>query len=102
MSSSMNVDIAIVYDRYLFNSAARPSNWIKVGEWRIADPKVSERVVSFYGVGAERARLLGANLEAFSNQLPRCVTPLITNPRSEGEIAPAKYSTAAGESHQGK
>lgn len=102
LSRSMNVDIAIVYDRYLFVGAERPSNWIKVGEWKISDAALVWDTVSFYGVGMGQARRLRANLEAFSSQLPKCVTPVIMNIPPDDDIAPAAYSTAAGDIDQGK
>jgi len=79
ITATSGTEIAIVYDEYLFgpHSSARPANWIKAGEWRIADAKVVQDTVSFYGIGEEQAQILRANLAAFTPALPASVDAVI-------------------------
>ncbi|MGD0590667.1 MAG: hypothetical protein ABSA44_07715 [Bacteroidota bacterium] len=73
LSRNKDVAIAIVYDTgfQLENLQGVPSEWIKVGEWKINDNVVcGGNVVSFYAVKASEEKRLMHNLRLFSNMLP--------------------------------
>lgn len=71
LSKEKGVRIAVVYDRELKNS---PTNWIKVGEWKIENNVVgASEVVAFYAVDPGEVNLLRKNLKSFASELPRGV-----------------------------
>lgn len=69
---SRNADLAILYNNWF--PADLPPEWVKVGEWEIANNVACNLpVVSFFAVnGAKASELLG-NLEQYSGKLPKSV-----------------------------
>jgi hypothetical protein len=86
MSSTMGTDsirsvvtregarIAVLYDEWFHGRNALPEEWIRVGEWSIAQAVVCahERVV-FYAVNPEEAVGLAEVMTAFASELPESV-----------------------------
>jgi len=71
LAKEKGVRIALVYDKELKNS---PTNWIKVGEWKIKNNVVgASDVVAFYAVNAEEASVLKKNMQSFTSKLPEGV-----------------------------
>ena len=66
--------IAIVDDSLADYFGGLPSEWLKVGEWRIPNNVVcADDTISFYAVDAKEADRLVKHLEAFSSVLPKDV-----------------------------
>jgi hypothetical protein len=71
-----NVEIAIVYDSWFEGDI--PSQWVKVGLWKIAHNLVcASDTISFYAVEPSEQKQLLKNLIAFAPQLPRDVSQYI-------------------------
>jgi hypothetical protein len=76
LSTKKDVSLAIVYDAWfhLENLRGIPSEWIKVGEWKIGHNVVcGGDVVSFYAVKPGAKEQLINNLRFYSYLLPRSV-----------------------------
>jgi hypothetical protein len=76
LSRIKDVHLAIVYDTWLQreNLQGAPSEWIKVGEWKIENNVVcSSNIVSFYAVKTSEKERLIDNLRSFSSLLPKSV-----------------------------
>jgi len=76
LSKRRDVALAIVYDTWfrLEDLEGVPSEWIKVGDWKISDNVVcGGNVVSFYAVKASEKERLIYNLRLFSYMLPPTV-----------------------------
>jgi hypothetical protein len=74
MAKASNARIAIVYDEWLDPYGGVPSQWIKVGEWRITNNVIcASDKISFYAVDAAEIGKLRANLTAFAPRLPPTV-----------------------------
>ena len=76
LAAERKVTIAIVYDteyqRWFTGSRRIPSQWIRVGQWKIYDDVVrGDDAVSFYAADLSGASALVKNLRAFSNRLPK-------------------------------
>jgi hypothetical protein len=73
LSRNRDVAIAIVYDSWFQfeNIRGVPSEWIKVGEWKINNNVIcGDNVVSFYAVKVSEKERLINNLRLFSSILP--------------------------------
>ena len=76
LSRNKDIAIAIIYDTWfqLENLQGVPSEWIKVGEWKINDNVIcGGDVVSFYAVKVSEEERLMHNLRLFSKVLPMSV-----------------------------
>jgi hypothetical protein len=76
LSRDKNIVLAIVYDKWfqLEDLEGLPSEWIKVGNWKIQNNVVcGGDSVSFYAVKASEKDRLAYNLRLFSNMLPLSV-----------------------------
>jgi len=71
LSETKRVKIAIVYEHRFEEYGGMPSQWIKIGEWKISDNVVcGSDTVSFYAVDPKAEDKLIENLRSFSHQLP--------------------------------
>lgn len=74
LAKRKKIKIAIVYDHWFEECGGIPSQWIKVGEWKITNNVVcGGDTVSFYAVDPEGERKLIENLRIFSSHLPKDV-----------------------------
>lgn len=76
LARSEHVEIAMLYDHWFKGpgTSGIPSEWIKVGQWRILNNIVcGGDTVSFYAVDSSEIGSLIKNLGAFSSQLPKDV-----------------------------
>jgi hypothetical protein len=74
LAKQKNVKIAIVYDIWFEIYGGIPSQWIKVGEWKIPNNVVcGSDTVSFYAVDPLEKDNLIDNLRSFSSHLPKDV-----------------------------
>jgi hypothetical protein len=76
ITKAEHVKIAILYDLWFRNkkSGTIPSQWSRVGQWKIYNNLVcGSSVVSFYAVDPSEADNLIENLRAFSAYLPKSV-----------------------------
>ncbi len=70
ISREKNVQIAILYDDW-FSRVGLPSEWSKVGEWKIEDNFIcGSDKISFYAVDKDERFNLIRNLASFSGTLP--------------------------------
>jgi len=61
----------MIYDHWLDEYGGVPPQWIKVGEWIIANNKVcGGDTVSFYAINSQDADTLRKNLREYSRLLP--------------------------------
>ena len=75
-AKNLNVKIAIVYESWFEgqNGSFLPSQWIKVGQWTIANNVVcGSDTVTFFAVDSTATEELNTNLKAFSKELPNDV-----------------------------
>lgn len=82
LTGSRKVDIAILYDKWFVPTGGLPSNWRKLGEWKVDNSVVlgSDRV-SFYAVDPYSADGLAASLSDYSTRLPSGVTQIGISPK---------------------
>lgn len=76
LTRSEHVKIAIVYDHWFeeFGISGIPSQWTKVGQWKILNNLVcGGDTVSFYAVDSSEIDNLIKNLKTFSSRLPKDV-----------------------------
>ena len=67
-----NIKVVIIYDSWF--KGGIPSNWVKVGQWKIKNNVVcGDDMVSFYAVDPKDKDSLIKNLKTFSSQLPKDV-----------------------------
>ena len=72
LAKQKKVRVAIVYDHWFAGYGGIPSQWIKVGEWKISNNLVcAGDTVFFYAVNPEEESKLIENLRIFSPQLPK-------------------------------
>jgi len=72
LARQKKVKVAIVYDHWFEGYGGIPSQWSKVGEWKITNNVVcGGDTVSFYAVDPEEESKLIENLRIFSSQLPK-------------------------------
>ena len=72
LAKQKKVRVAIVYDHWFEGYGGIPSQWIKVGEWKISNNVVcGGDTVSFYAVNPKEESKLIENLRTFSSQLPK-------------------------------
>ena len=71
LARQKEIKIAMVYDRWYQKYGGLPSNWIKVGEWKIQNNVVTGGdTVSFYATSFEEESKLINNLAIFSSDMP--------------------------------
>jgi hypothetical protein len=71
-AKSERIQIAVIYDHWFEGKI--PSEWIKVGHWKIRNNVVcASNVVSFYAANPAQKDILITNLEQFSQYLPKNV-----------------------------
>jgi len=74
IAHTKNIKIAIVYDYWFTQQCALPPEWIKVGEWSIADNVIcADGTVAFYAVDRPESVRLRRCLGAFQQRLPQRV-----------------------------
>ena len=72
LARQKEIKIALVYDRWYQKYGGLPSNWIKVGEWKIQNNVVTGGdTVSFYATSFEEENKLINNLAIFSSDMPK-------------------------------
>ncbi len=74
LAAKKNIRIAVIYDIALQEYGGIPSQWIKLGAWKISNNIVcGDDSVSFYAVDTSEADNLMRNLKDFSSHLPKDV-----------------------------
>jgi len=73
LAREQRVAIAIMYDKWFIDGGI-PSDWHKVGQWKIPQRVAAAAdTISFYSVAPDAERDLIANLRAFAPRLPSAV-----------------------------
>ncbi len=72
LTTQKKVKIAMVYDNWYKKYGGIPSNWIKVGEWKISNVVIAgDDTVSFYAIDLENEKKLIENMKIFSSNMPK-------------------------------
>jgi hypothetical protein len=72
LAAQKKVKIAMVYEDWFKEYDGIPSNWIKIGEWKISKNVIaSGDTVSFYAINFEEENALNENLKIFSSNMPK-------------------------------
>ncbi|KPL18009.1 MAG: hypothetical protein AMJ92_10050 [candidate division Zixibacteria bacterium SM23_81] len=78
LARQKNVRIAIIYESWFKGCGGIPSQWNKVGAWKIYNNLVcGDNTVSFYAVDPSEEYSLNKNLRAFSSRLPKNVEQVV-------------------------
>lgn len=71
LTDKEKIEIAMIYDHWLDVYGGVPPQWIKVGQWVIANNKVcGGDTVSFYAINSKDEDTLKKNLQEYSRYLP--------------------------------
>jgi hypothetical protein len=71
-AKKMGVTISIVYDEWFDYCGGIPSQWIKIGQWKVSNNVVlGENTVSIYAVNAAATDQLISNLKSFKTDMPK-------------------------------